>query len=169
MQALEAAAEKARQLGFTPLILSSSVTGNTADVALTHVAIARQALETGDPIQPPCCIISGGETTVRMTGTGKGGRNQEFALWCAREIADWNHSQILFASVGSDGTDGPTDAAGALASPDTARRAREKGLSIQDFLDRNDSYHFFAELGDLIMTGPTLTNVMDLRFVLIDE
>jgi len=168
MQALEAAAEKARLLGFSPLILSSSVTGNTADVALTHVAIARQALETGDPIQPPCCLISGGETTVRLTGAGKGGRNQEFALWCAREIAGWNHSQVLFASVGSDGTDGPTDAAGALALPETARRAQEKGLSIQDYLDRNDSYHFFAELGDLIMTGPTLTNVMDLRFVLID-
>jgi hydroxypyruvate reductase len=169
MQALEAAAEKARQLGFSPLILSSSITGNTADVALSHVAIARQALETGDPIQPPCCIISGGETTVRLTGTGKGGRNQEFALWCAREIADWDHSQVLFASVGSDGTDGLTDAAGALASPETARRAQEKNLSIQDYLDRNDSYHFFAELGDLIMTGPTLTNVMDLRFVLIDR
>ena len=167
MQALQAAAEKASQLGFSPLILSSSITGNTADVALSHVAIARQALETGDPIQPPCCIISGGETTVRLTGTGKGGRNQEFALWCAREIADWSHPKILFASVGSDGTDGPTDAAGALASPETARRALERNLSIQDHLDRNDSYHFFSELGDLIMTGPTLTNVMDLRFVLI--
>jgi len=169
MQALQAAAERAAQLGFSPLILSSSITGNTADVALSHVAIAREALETGNPIPPPCCIISGGETTVRLTGTGKGGRNQEFALCCAREIADWSHSQVLFASVGSDGTDGPTDAAGAMASPETARRAQEKGLSIQDHLDRNDSYHFFAELSDLIMTGPTLTNVMDLRFVLIDQ
>ena len=169
MQALQAAAERADQLGFSPLILSSSITGNTADVALAHVAIAREALETGNPIRPPCCIISGGETTVRLTGTGKGGRNQEFALWCAREIANWSHSQVLFASVGSDGTDGPTDAAGAIASPETARRAQEKGLSIQDYLDRNDSYHFFAELGDLIMTGPTLTNVMDLRFVLISS
>ena len=167
MQALQAAAERADQLGFSPLILSSSITGNTADIALAHVAITREAIETGNPIRPPCCIISGGETTVRLTGTGKGGRYQEFALWCAREIANWSHSQVLFASVGSDGTDGPTDAAGAIASPETVRRAQERGLSIQDYLDRNDSYHFFAELGHLIMTGPTLTNVMDLHFVLI--
>lgn len=167
MQALEAAAEKARQLGFSPHIISDSITGNTADVALSHVALARQTVETGEPVRPPCCIISGGETTVRLTGTGKGGRNQEFALWCAREIADWNDTPVLFASVGSDGTDGPTDAAGALASPQTARRAEQMGLSIQEYLDRNDSYHFFAKLGDLIITGPTLTNVMDLRFVLI--
>ena len=167
-QALQGAAQRARELGFSPLILSSSLTGNTADVALLHVAISRQVLESGDPISPPCCIISGGETTVRLAGKGKGGRNQEFALWCAREIAGWNHSQVLFASLDSDGSDGPTDAAGAVASPQTARLASAKGLSIQDYLDRNDSYHFFAELGDLIKTGPTLTNVMDLHFILID-
>ena len=168
-QALQAAAEQARVLGFSPLILSSSMTGNTADVALLHVAVAREVLGSGHPIAPPCCIISGGETTVRISGTGKGGRNQEFALWCAREIADWSHTDVLFASLGSDGTDGPTDAAGAVASPATAQLARAKGMSIQDHLDRNDSYHFFAQLGDLIMTGPTLTNVMDLHFVLIDR
>ena len=168
-QALQAAAEQARVLGFSPLILSSSMTGNTADVALLHVAVAREVLGSGHPIHPPCCIISGGETTVRLSGTGKGGRNQEFVLWCAREIANWSHTPVLFASLGSDGTDGPTDAAGAVASPETARLARAKGLSIQDYLDRNDSYHFFAQLGDLIMTGPTLTNVMDFHFVLIDR
>jgi glycerate 2-kinase len=169
IQALQAAAEKAQELGFEPLILSDSITGNTTESALMHVALARQVLKTGDPISAPCCLISGGETTVRLTGDGKGGRNQEFALWCAREIADWSHMKVLFSSLGSDGTDGPTDAAGAVASPETARLATAKGLSIQDHLDRNDSYHFFSEVGGLITTGPTLTNVMDLRFVLIDQ
>ena len=167
--ALQAAAEKAREHGFAPLILSSSITGNTADAAQLHVAIAREVLNSGNPVQPPCCIISGGETTLCVTGTGKGGRNQEFVLWCAREIADWDHSEVLFASLGSDGNDGPTEAAGAVASPHTARRAKSKGLSIQDYLERNDSYHFFKQLDDLIITGPTQTNVMDLRFVLIAQ
>ena len=169
IQALQAGAEKARELGFTPLILSDSITGNTREAALMHVALARQVLQTGDPLPPPCCLISGGETTVRLTGDGKGGRNQEFALCCAREIAEWSHSNLLFSSLGSDGTDGPTDAAGAMASPETACLAASKGLSIQDYLDRNDSYHFFQQVGGLINTGPTLTNVMDLRFVLIDQ
>ena len=169
IQALQAAAKKAQQLGFTPLILSDSIIGNTTESALLHVALARQVLKTGDPLPAPCCLISGGETTVRLTGDGKGGRNQEFALWCAREIADWSHTKALFSSLGSDGTDGPTDAAGAVASPETARLAAAKGLAIQDYLDRNDSYHFFREVGGLITTGPTLTNVMDLRLVLIDQ
>jgi hydroxypyruvate reductase len=166
IQALEAAAGKAQKLGFTPLILSDSITGNTTESALMHVALARQVLKTGDPLPATCCLISGGETTVRLTGDGKGGRNQEFALWCAREIVGWSHD-VLFSSLGSDGTDGPTDAAGAVVSPETSRRADMKGLSIQDYLERNDSYHFFREVGGLITTGPTLTNVMDLRFVLI--
>ena len=105
---------------------------------------------------------------MRLIGEGKGGRNQEFALCCAREIADWNHTKVLFSSLGSDGTDGPTDAAGAVASPATASLASAKVLSIQDYLDRHDSYQCFQEVGGLITTGPTLTNVMDLRFVLID-
>lgn len=166
IQALQAAAEKAHSLGFSPLILSSSITGNTADAAESHVAIAREVLSTGNPISPPCCIISGGETTVRVKGTGKGGRNQEFVLWCAHHITDWDHPAI-FVSIGSDGNDGPTDAAGAIASPETVRRAEKKGLSIKDYLERNDSYHFFQKLDDLIITGPTQTNVMDLRFMLI--
>lgn len=165
--ALQAAAAQARSLGFTPLILSSSVSGNTADIASLHVAIAREVLLSGNPTPLPCCIISGGETTVRVVGNGKGGRSQEFALWCAREIADWKDAPVLFASLGSDGNDGPTDAAGALSSPQTAERAKTKGLSLPDYLARNDSYHFFEKLGDLILTGPTQTNVMDFRFVLI--
>lgn len=169
IQALRAAAERAQQLGFSPLILSDAITGNTTDIARMHVDLAQQVLNTGAPIAAPCCLISGGETTVHLTGDGKGGRNQEFALWCAREIADWTNTKILFSSLGSDGTDGPTDAAGAVASPMTAQVAATQDLSIQDYLDRNDSYHFFEKVGGLIKTGPTLTNVMDLRFVLIDR
>jgi glycerate 2-kinase len=167
IQALQAAARKSQEQGYRPVILSSSMYGNTADVALAHVAIAREVLDSGNPVQPPCCLISGGETTVRVSGDGKGGRNQEFALWCAHEISGWPEGEALFASLGSDGSDGPTEAAGAFADPSTVRRGAEKGLDIDDYLRRNDSYHFFQALQDLIVTGPTQTNVMDFRFVLI--
>ena len=167
--ALQAAARKAEQLGFAPLILSSSIAGDTASAAGLHVAIAREVLCSNHPLPAPCCLISGGEAPVHLTGDGKGGRNQEFVLHCARQIQDWQSSQVLFASVGSDGIDGPTDAAGALASPDTVRRAQLKSLSVDDYLERNDSYHFFSQLQDLIITGPTQTNVMDLHFVLIAD
>ncbi len=167
--ALRAAADRAEQEGFEPLILSSSVYGNTADLARFLVAVCREVLRTGNPISPPCCLICGGETTVRVEGDGKGGRNQEWALWCAKEIADWGETPVLMASLGSDGNDGPTDAAGAIATPQTVRRARRLGLSVKDHLRRNDSYHFFQPLGDLILTGPTHTNVMDLQLVLIGE
>ncbi len=168
-KALQAAAETAKGLGYKPLILSSSVFGNAADVARFNVAVAREILKSGNPVSPPCCVISGGETTVRVEGDGKGGRNQEFALWCALETANWPAQGVLFASVGSDGCDGPTDAAGAYAAPDTASRAREAQLSMRDYLSRNDSYHFFKRLGDLIVTGDTRTNVMDLQFILVDS
>ncbi len=164
---LQAAAEKSEELGFAPLILSSSVEGNTADVAKVHVAMAREILATGNPVRRPCCLISGGETTVRVTGSGKGGRSQEFALWCAREAAGWPDATILFASLGSDGTDGPTDAAGAVADSCSVARAKALNLRIDDYLARHDSYNFFKPLNDLIITGPTRTNVMDFRFVLI--
>ena len=164
--ALEAAAKAAESCGFGPLILSSSVQGDTAEVARMHVALAREVYASGHPLPAPCCLISGGETTVKVTGSGRGGRNQEFALWCAGEIAGWSHD-ALFASLGTDGSDGPTDAAGAVADPTTASRACALGLSIPDFLARNDSYNFFLPLRDLIITGPTRTNVMDLRLVLL--
>lgn len=167
--ALEAAAHKAKQLGFSPMILSSSIAGDTSLAASMHVAIANEILHENHPLSAPCCLISGGETTVHVTGNGKGGRNQEFVLHCAQQIQNWKSSQVLFASMGSDGIDGPTDAAGAFASPDTAHRAQLKSLSINDYLNRNDSYHFFSQLQDLIVTGPTQTNVMDLRFVLITK
>jgi hydroxypyruvate reductase len=121
-------------------------------------------IASGQPLKPPACVISGGETTVTLRGDGLGGRNQEFALAAAIDIAGLGN--VLLLSGGTDGTDGPTDAAGALATGATIQRARAAGLDAQAALARNDSYHFFEPLGDLIKTGPTNTNVMDVRLVL---
>lgn len=162
--AVNAAARKARELGYRALVLSSMIEGETRDVARVHAAIAKQMIASGQPLKPPACVISGGETTVTLRGDGLGGRNQEFALAAAIDIAGLGN--VLVLSGGTDGTDGPTDAAGALATGATIQRARAAGLDAQAALARNDSYHFFEPLGDLIKTGPTNTNVMDVRLVL---
>ncbi len=166
-QAMEAAGTEARRMGYTPLILSSSLSGDTGELARFHVALAREILSSGKPVTPPCCLISGGESTVRLKGDGKGGRNMEFTLECARHMNHFSGKPVMFASLGTDGTDGPTDSAGARVTHSTLAKARELGLSVEDHLRRNDSYNFFHPLGDLIITGPTRTNVMDLHFVLI--
>lgn len=163
--ALNAARQKASELGYHSLILSSSIRGETREVAKVHAAIAKEILKTGNPIPGPACVISGGETTVAIKGQGLGGRNQEFALAAAMDIKGLEGVVIL--SGGTDGTDGPTDAAGALADGRTIERAREAGMDATTYLDRNDSYPFFQSLGGLLMTGPTHTNVMDLRLVLV--
>lgn len=163
--AVEAAAQKARSLGYQTLILSTTITGETRDVAMMHGALAREIHQTGQPIPRPACLLSGGETTVTLTGHGKGGRNQEFALAAAPEIAGLEGTLVLCG--GTDGTDGPTDAAGALADGETLQRSRALGLDLQQALDGHDAYPFFAALDDLLMTGPTGTNVMDLRLVLV--
>src|SRR6202008_4822540 len=124
-----------------------------------HAAIARQARAYGQPVKGPACIITGGETTVTIRGDGKGGRNQEFALAAAIDLAGLEN--VLVLSGGTDGTDGPTDAAGALADGTTCDRAAKVGMSAKEYLASNDSYHFFEKLGDLLITGPTNTNVMD--------
>jgi len=163
--AAQAAAATARALGYQTLILSTFVEGETRDVAKVHAAVAKEIRHTGNPASAPACVISGGETTVTIHGAGLGGRNQEFVLAAACEIADLEGVVVL--SAGTDGTDGPTDAAGALADGQTVRRAKAAQLDPRLFLDANDSYHFFDALGDLIKTGPTNTNVMDLRIVLV--
>jgi glycerate 2-kinase len=163
--ALTAAELRARQLGFFPLVLSSGFTGDTHELARFHAAVAREALSLGRPAPPPACLISGGETTVAVTGRGRGGRNSEFALAFAVETAATDGVFGLFA--GSDGTDGPTDAAGAFTAPDTVARAREGGMDPGQYLSDNDSYSFFQAIGDLVVTGPTRTNVMDIRLVLV--
>jgi len=162
--ALSAAKEKAEELGYRALILSSLIQGDTREAAGVHAAIGKEVVETGNPVPRPACIISGGETTVTIRGGGLGGRNQEFALAAALGIA--GSEGIVVLSGGTDGTDGPTDAAGAMADGTTVQRAKDKGLDPERHLETNDSYHFFRSLDDLLVTGPTFTNVMDLRLVL---
>ncbi len=162
--ALEAAAREARALGYRPLILSSTMQGETREVAGVHAQILREVVASGSPVATPACILSGGETTVTVRGKGKGGRNQEFALAAAMALAGLPNAMVL--SAGTDGTDGDTDAAGAIATGETLQRAAEMGLDAPEHLLRNDSYPFFDALGDLIKTGPTGTNVMDVYLLL---
>jgi len=159
--ALEAARRRARELGFRTLILASGIQGETREVARMHSAIAREIVEAGRPLKPPACIITGGETTVTIKGDGLGGRNQEFVLAAAIDIAGLRDTVVL--SAGTDGTDGPTDAAGAVADGGTLGRKPD----AQRYLNANDSYHYFEALGDLLITGPTNTNVMDVRIMLV--
>lgn len=164
--AIKAAKEKAEALGYNSLILSSFVEGETSEVARVHAAIAKEISRTGNPVPRPACVISGGETTVSVQGTGMGGRNQEFTLAAAMEIENLPGAVIL--SGGTDGTDGPTEAAGAIADGKTLDRARAIGLDAEAYLSDNNSYNFFRPLDDLLITGPTLTNVMDLRLVMME-
>jgi len=159
--ALKAAARRARESGFHTLVLSSEIQGETREVARVHAALAREMSSTGQPLKPPACVISGGETTVTLKASGLGGRNQEFVLAAAIDIAGMPETVIF--SAGTDGTDGPTDAAGAVADGATLERKPE----ARAYLDNHDSYHYFESLGDLVKTGPTLTNVMDVRLILV--
>ncbi len=165
--AVNEAVKKAKELGFRPLVLSTTIEGETRDVARMHAAIAREILKSGRPVRPPCCVISGGETTVTIRGDGLGGRNQEFALAAAIDLAGANGVAVL--SGGTDGSDGPTDAAGAIADGQTIERASKLGLRAAEFLARNDSYRFFEATGGLIKTGPTNTNVMDIRLMVVSD
>jgi glycerate 2-kinase len=165
LQALVAAGQEAQRFGYHPLILSSKVEGEAREVAKFYTAIAREVLSSENPLKPPVCVLAGGETTVTLTGEGRGGRNQEFALAAALAIEGVDNIVVL--SGGTDGTDGPTDAAGAIADGTTVARALEKSLDPKDFLRRNDSYNFFQKLDDLLMTGPTRTNVMDVYMLLV--
>jgi glycerate 2-kinase len=163
--ALAAAQRKSQALGYNSLVLSSWITGETRVVAAVHASIAKEIAITGNPIPRPACVISGGETTVTVRGSGSGGRNQEFALAAANEITGWE--RIVILSGGTDGRDGATEAAGAVADGNSIARARDSGLDANALLDNNDSHRFFHCLGDLVITGPTFTNVMDLCIVLV--
>lgn len=165
IQALKAAGSKAEELGYQTLILSSTVEGEARQVVKVLTAIAREIQGSGNPLPAPACILCGGETTVTILGEGKGGRNQEFALASAL-VLDGMPNVVVLAG-GTDGNDGPTDAAGAIADGSTLARARAQGLDPLDYLRRNDSYHFFQPLGDLVITGPTRTNVMDVYMLLV--
>jgi hydroxypyruvate reductase len=159
--ALQAAAHRARQFGFNTLVLASGIEGETREIARMHAAIGREIANSGQPVKPPACIVTGGETTVTIKGSGLGGRNQEFVLAAAIDIAGLDN--VVVFSAGTDGTDGPTDAAGAIADGRTLARNPD----ARRLLENNDSYHYFEPLGDLVITGPTHTNVADVRLVLV--
>ena len=163
--AIDAAAAKARERGYRTLILSTFIEGETVDAAKTHAAIVKEILTSARPLRPPACVLSGGETTVTVRGAGLGGRNQEFVL--AAGIALEGFAPFTILSAGTDGIDGPTDAAGAIATDQTIPCARAQRIDPREFLKHNDSYHFFERVNGLIKTGPTGTNVMDIRAMLI--
>lgn len=163
--AAQAAIAKAEEMGFNTLLLSTFVEGEARQVAQVFSAVAKEIIHSGHPLSRPACVVAGGETTVTICGQGKGGRNQELALAAAIQIAGLE--DVIVVALATDGTDGPTDAAGAIADGSTLQRATEKSLSAADYLSNNDSYHFFEALDDLIITGPTNTNVNDLTFVFV--
>ena len=164
---LRAARDEASRRGYNSVILSSMIEGDTRDAAFWHARIAREVAASSNPAAAPACIISGGETTVVVRGDGLGGRNMEFAMQGALFIEGYD--DITMASIGTDGTDGPTDAAGAVVDGSTLRRAREQGLDVTDYVNNNNSYNFHKALGNLIVTGPTNTNVMDVRIILVEK
>ncbi len=163
LQAAQAALRQADTEGFNPYLLQLDMEGEARQVAFELATLLRQSRRTGVPVPRPACIVAGGETTVTLTGGGKGGRNTELALAAACELADF--PDVMLVTLATDGEDGPTDAAGAVVSGSTFHRAREKGLDPIRQLNHNDSYTFFYALGDLIKTGPTGTNVNDLVFM----
>ena len=165
--AAEAAAKEAGELGYTPLLLTTTLTGDALGAASMHAAIIREVVASGNPIAPPCAIVSGGEATVTVRGSGAGGPNQEFVLALAVEldgIEDWTAF-----SADTDGNDGSTDAAGGLVSGETAKRIRDAGMDPEGALADNDSYAALEAGGALLLTGPTGTNVNDLRVALISR
>jgi glycerate 2-kinase len=164
---LEAAAMLARERGLHPLILGDAIEGEAREVAKVLAAIALQVRRHGQPAAPPCVLLSGGETTVTVRGQGRGGRNAEFLVALAIQLNGAEGISALAADT--DGIDGSEDNAGAMITPDTLARAEALGLDAKARLADNDGYGFFAALGDLVVTGPTLTNVNDFRAILVDQ
>ncbi len=163
--ALEAAAAEARAAGVAPLILGDSLEGEARDMGRAMAGIALSCAQHGHPLAPPCVLLSGGETTVTVRGNGRGGRNAEFALGVALGLA--GAPGIHAIACDTDGIDGTEDNAGALVRPETLALARAAGLDPQAMLGNNDAYSLFATVGDLVVTGPTLTNVNDFRALLV--
>lgn len=163
--ALMAAADVACKAGITPLILGDAIEGESREVAIVMAAIAAQVRRHGQPVKPPCVLLSGGETTVTVRGDGRGGRNVEFLLSLALALQGADN---IFAVAGdTDGVDGQEEIAGAFIFPDTLERARAMGMQARDYLDSNNAHEFFEHLGNSLVTGPTLTNVNDFRAILV--
>lgn len=160
-----AAVEEARRLGLTPCLLTRRLQGEAREAARVFGAVLDEIARSGSPVGRPACLIAGGETTVTIRGRGTGGRCQEFALALVPELADMRNVAVLAA--GTDGSDGPTDAAGAVVDPGTLERSRGLGLDVRRALADNDSHAFFGALGDLVVTGPTGSNLMDLYLGLV--
>lgn len=162
---VESGAAKARELGFETMVLCSEIEGEARDIGRVFAAIAREIEGSHNPVKPPACILAAGETTVTVRGEGSGGRNQEMALAWALKMAG-ESGPVCFASVASDGTDGPTDAAGGIVDAETCARAIQAGRDpVRDLRD-NNSYALLDAAGDLILTGPTQTNLMDIQILL---
>lgn len=170
-QALLAASDAAASLGYETVLLTSRLTGEAREAAGFLASVIAEVRTHEHPVGAPACILCGGETTVTIRGNGRGGRNQELALAMVEEMGRHPelYSGTAFLSAATDGTDGPTDAAGGFASPGIARRAEEAGLDSSRFLAENDSYRFFDSIGELLRTGPTNTNVCDIQVALVDE
>jgi hydroxypyruvate reductase len=165
-QSLEAAAALARSAGIDAHILSDEIEGESREVGKVHAALARAVARRGEPFRKPCVILSGGETTVTVKAKGgRGGRATEFLLGCA--IALQGEPGVHVLAGDTDGIDGVEDNAGAIVTPDTLARGLAQGMKAQDFLDRNDAYGYFAPLSDLVVSGPTYTNVNDFRALLV--
>jgi len=164
-KALRRAKEKALSLGLEAHLVTDRLKGEAREAAKSIVAMGRKFLASRMPEQPPLCLLFGGETTVTLRGNGKGGRNQELCLAALREIRD--QGGLLLLCAGTDGIDGSSEAAGALVDASVWTRAREMNLSLDDFLDRNDSSSFLERTGGVIVTGPTGTNVMDISILLV--
>jgi glycerate 2-kinase len=164
LKAAKAAADKAEKLGYNTQVISTFVEGEARHVGTVYAGLARSLAINDLPVTKPGALLLGGETTVTVTGPGIGGRNQEVALSALMKIA--GHDSVVIV-LGSDGIDGPTDAAGALVDGASLSRAKSKGLNPEKHLMENDSYSFFKELGDAVFTGPTGTNVNDLTLILV--
>jgi glycerate 2-kinase len=162
---VEAAAARARQLGFTPHVLTRSLEGEAREMARQFVEMARAIRAGRGPVAPPACVIAGGETTVTVRGPGKGGRCQEFALAAALDMEGLR--DVVMLAAGTDGTDGPTEAAGAVVDGESVARARARGADPAASLAENDSHDLLAGIGDLVTTGPTNTNLLDLYLALV--
>jgi glycerate 2-kinase len=163
LMALKAASKKAKELAYQVTMIGQLMTGDCGEEAKNFVGNS-----INYPGKRPACILQGGETTVRVSGNGRGGRNQHFVLCALKELADnGNPGNIFILSGGTDGTDGPTDAAGAVISSDLLSVAVAEGFSMDEYIYNNDSYHFFQKTGGLIITGPTQTNVMDIIIAII--
>lgn len=168
--AVDGAAAAAHQLGYAPVVVDYAMEGEARDVAKRLVRLAGEYCDGMHEVKPPVCLLAGGETTVTINGNGKGGRNQEFALAAAIELSEMQSCRegISIMSLGTDGSDGPTDAAGALVLPDTVAQSDTQASSARQYLATNNAYEFFTNTGTLLKTGPTRTNVMDVVAILID-